>query len=214
MTPSDTSELRPRRRVLVLTDDSLTRSGLVAVLQRDPDFEVVPQDQEAEIGQAPARRPGVDAAVWEVGAGTVRTDEIRALAASGVGVLALVDGELERASARSAGAIGVLPRSVDEKTLIVAIRAVCAGLLVSHPDYGRPLPFDDGATANVEPLTPRELEVLQLVAQGLANKAIAVRLGIRESTVKDHVNSFLGKLGAQSRTEAVTVALRRGLISI
>ncbi|HKY83379.1 MAG TPA: response regulator transcription factor [Anaerolineales bacterium] len=200
--------------MLVLANDLLTRSGLVAVLQRDNDLEVVLQDEELDGGHPAARRPKVDAAVWDVGAGRIQSGEIRSLAASGVGVLALVEGEMERASARSAGALGVLPRSVDEGTLIAAIHAVCAGLLVSHPEHGHRLPFEDGAPANVEPLTPRELEVLQLVAQGLANKAIAARLGIRESTVKDHVNSFLGKLGAQSRTEAVTVALRHGLISI
>ncbi len=64
----------------------------------------------------------------------------------------------------------------------------------------------------VEDLTPRELEVLQLLAEGLANKAIAQRLGVSDHTIKFHVNAILGKLGAQSRTEAVVRATRLGLI--
>jgi len=202
------------RRVLILSEDPLTRSGLIGVLQNDSDLELVLQDEDHTDGLAPIARPPVDAVVWDVGHGRALAEEIRALASAGVGVVALVEAELERVVARSVGALGVLPRSVAEETLIAAIHAVCAGLLVSDPERWRPPAFDDGAQSSIEPLTARELEVLQLVAEGLANKAIAARLGIRESTVKDHVNAFLGKLGAQSRTEAVTVALRQGLISI
>src|SRR3990172_9663893 len=107
MTQSDSSDPRPRRRVLVLANDLLTRSGLVAVLQRYSDLEVVLQDEELDGGHPAARRPKVDAAVWDVGAERIQSEEIRTLAASGVGGLALVEGELESASARSVGAVGV-----------------------------------------------------------------------------------------------------------
>jgi DNA-binding NarL/FixJ family response regulator len=200
--------------VLLLSEDPLTRSGLIGVLQADSDLELIFQDEDRPDGLAPLTRPPLDAVVWDVGHGRRLTEEVRALASAGVAVVALVEADLERAIARSAGALGVLPRSVAEEALIAAIHAACAGLSVSLPLRGHPPAFDDGLSSSIEPLTARELEVLRLVAEGLANKAIAARLGIRESTVKDHVNAFLGKLGAQSRTEAVTVAIRQGLISI
>ena len=77
----------------------------------------------------------------------------------------------------------------------------------------RPLPASDDLTA-VEPLTPRELEVLELVTEGLPNKAIAVRLGISDQTVKFHLASILGKLGAANRTDAVRRAVRMGLVAL
>jgi len=77
----------------------------------------------------------------------------------------------------------------------------------------RPLPASDDLTA-IEPLTPRELEVLELVTEGLPNKAIAVRLGISDQTVKFHLASIMGKLGASNRTEAVRRAVRMGLVTL
>jgi len=210
----DSSNPRRPRRVLVLSEDPLTRSGLIGVLQADSDLQLVFEDEDRTDSLAPIAGRALDAAVWDVGHGRALADEVRALASAGVAVVALVETELERAVARSAGSLGVLPRSVGEEALNAAIHAVCAGLTVSRPERGRPPAFDDGSQSSIEPLTARELQVLQLVAEGLANKAIAARLGIRQSTVKDHVNAFLGKLGAQSRTEAVTVAIRQGLISI
>ena len=74
---------------------------------------------------------------------------------------------------------------------------------------------EDGlAEASVEPLTPREVQVLELLAEGLPNKAIAARLGVSDQTVKFHVASVCGKLGAANRTQAVRVAVRRGLVSL
>jgi len=97
-----------------------------------------------------------------------------------------------------------------------AVAAVAAGLIVVQPPLLQRLTssvasvgFDEGPP---ESLTARENEVLQLVAQGLPNKTIAIRLGITEHTVKFHVTSILGKLGASSRTEAVRLGARRGLI--
>jgi len=77
----------------------------------------------------------------------------------------------------------------------------------------RPLPASDDLTA-IEPLTPRELEVLELVTEGLPNKAIAIRLGISDQTVKFHLASILGKLGASNRTDAVRRAVRLGLVAL
>jgi len=108
----------------------------------------------------------------------------------------------------------VLGRDADADQLDLAVRTAEAGLVlldlpVATTSFTAPAPV---AVQSSEPLTARELQVLQLVAQGLPNKGIARRLGISENTAKFHVASLCGKLGASSRTEAVTLAARRGLI--
>jgi DNA-binding NarL/FixJ family response regulator len=109
-----------------------------------------------------------------------------------------------------------LARDVDADQLDLAVRSAEAGLvLLDLPLAATALAGAAslaGPPASAEPLTARELQVLQLVAQGLPNKGIARRLGISENTAKFHVASLSGKLGASSRTEAVTLAARRGLI--
>jgi DNA-binding NarL/FixJ family response regulator len=98
------------------------------------------------------------------------------------------------------------------------LQAVADGFLVLSPEESAAIQTDAGAlrepTEAIETLTTREKEVLQKIANGLANKEIAVRLNISEHTVKFHVASILGKLGASSRTEAVTIGMRRGLILV
>src|ERR1700736_2554655 len=109
-----------------------------------------------------------------------------------------------------------LARDVDADQLDLAVRSAEAGLvLLDLPLAGTSLAGPAPLAARLpttEPLTARELQVLQLVAEGLPNKGIARRLGISENTAKFHVASLCGKLGASSRTEAVTIAARRGLI--
>src|SRR5690348_3885267 len=110
----------------------------------------------------------------------------------------------------------VLARDADGDQLDLAVRSAEAGLvLLDLPVAATSLSAVGMVAApaqTTEPLTARELQVLQLVAQGLPNKGIARRLGISENTAKFHVASLCGKLGASSRTEAVTLAARRGLI--
>jgi DNA-binding NarL/FixJ family response regulator len=109
-----------------------------------------------------------------------------------------------------------LARDVDADQLDLAVRSAEAGLVLLDLPLAATSLAAPAAVAIVapmtEPLTARELQVLQLVAQGLPNKGIARQLGISENTAKFHVASLTGKLGASSRTEAVTVAARRGLI--
>src|SRR5438105_749077 len=109
-----------------------------------------------------------------------------------------------------------LARDADADQLDLAVRSAEAGLvLMDLPLAATSLALPSlaaGTAESIEPLTARELQVLQLVAQGLPNKGIARRLGISENTAKFHVASLCGKLGASSRTEAVTLAARRGLI--
>lgn len=112
--------------------------------------------------------------------------------------------------------ISVVAPDVDSATLIAAIQAIAAGLTVTDPTINwqnasaEPRRLDVYSESG--PLSPREQEVLQLVAAGLPNKAIARELGISDHTVKFHVSSLLSKLDSGSRTEAVTVATRRGLL--
>ncbi len=118
-----------------------------------------------------------------------------------------------------AGVRAVLPRDVAPEQLRAALEAAAAGLVVIHPSeldtvlsatIGPSAPLDE----LLEPLTRREREVLQMLAAGLANKKIAVRLAISDHTVKFHVASILGKLGASTRTEAVSAGIRRGLVML
>jgi NarL family two-component system response regulator YdfI len=118
-----------------------------------------------------------------------------------------------------AGVRAVLPRDVAPEQLRAALEAAAAGLIVIHPSeldtvfsatVGPSAPLDE----LLEPLTRREREVLQMLASGLANKEIAARLAISDHTVKFHVASILGKLGASTRTEAVSAGIRRGLVML
>ncbi len=118
------------------------------------------------------------------------------------------------------GGRAVLPRHASSEEIVAAIEAVAAGLVVLHPEVmtsvrsaslARP-----GAVAAVadQRLTAREIEILGLIAEGLGNKAIAARLRISDHTVKFHIASIFAKLSAGSRTEAVTIGVRQGLIMI
>ena len=116
-----------------------------------------------------------------------------------------------------AGVRAVLPSDIAPEQLVAALEAAAAGLIVVHPaEVDLMFPVVEGASRQLgelaEPLTPRESEVLQMLASGFANKTIAARLKISEHTVKFHVASILGKLGASSRTEAVSLGIRRGLV--
>jgi two-component system, NarL family, response regulator YdfI len=113
------------------------------------------------------------------------------------------------------GARAVLLRGSAPNQIVAAIEAAAAGLtVVQHPEDLEPWLANPKAEPLSEPLTAREMEVLAMLAEGLANKVIAYRLGISEHTVKFHVTSILSKLNAASRTEAVTLGIRQGLIML
>ena len=118
------------------------------------------------------------------------------------------------------GGRAVLPRHASSEEIVAAIEAVAAGLVVLHPEAMTSLRSASlarpGAVAAVadQRLTAREIEILGLIAEGLGNKAIAARLRISDHTVKFHIASIFAKLSAGSRTEAVTIGVRQGLIMI
>lgn len=208
-------------RVLVIADDPLARAGLGLVLEGEAGCQVVGQvAAEADLlAEVEAARP--DVVVWDLGwsAGPA-VQRLLALAGDLPPVVALVPAAGEgglAGSAWQAGALGVLGREAVAGKLAAAAAAVGQGLVVLDRGLaGEVWPVPRGPAAEsaelVEELTPREQEVLQLLAEGLTNKAIARRLGISEHTVKFHVNAILGKLSAQSRTEAVVLATRLGLV--
>lgn len=125
-------------------------------------------------------------------------------------------------AALGAGVRAVLPNDISPDQLVAALEAARSGLVVFHPTqslapvntngFPRSPARSQALEELAEALTPRESEVLQMLASGLGNKEIAAKLAISEHTVKFHVASILGKLGATSRTEAVSLGIRRGLI--
>jgi NarL family two-component system response regulator YdfI len=119
--------------------------------------------------------------------------------------------------ALQAGIRAVLPNEISTDQLAAALQAAAAGLVVLHPAeipaaFPAAAPASPPLTELPEPLTRREREVLQMLAAGLANKEIAARLNISDHTAKFHVAAILGKLGAATRTEAVALGIRRGLV--
>ncbi len=213
-------------RVLIISADSLARAGLDALLAALDD--IAPSGHIAAANELAAAldvyRP--DVLLWDCAwspeplANTLleleevigASDERR----NAPPIIALVSGREQAQELWQAGQRAVLMRSVAPETLAAAIRAVTAGLCVISPHFAGDIPAvrSEGLSAPVEPLTDREREVLQLMAEGLANRAIARRLDISEHTVKFHANAIFGKLGVQSRTEAVVRATRAGLIHI
>lgn len=202
-------------RILVVGEDPLARAGLARSLAADSRGEVVGDvDPGEDLGQAiHALVPNVMA--WDLGwrpdGGIERLGEA---AGFGVPILALVGDDAPAGEAWVAGARSVVPRDVDAPRLMTALAAVAQGLavfdvaLVARLSQPRIMPDE----VLGDPLTPREMEVLRLMAEGLPNKAIGARLGVSEHTAKFHVNAILRKLGAQSRTEAAVKATRLGWI--
>jgi two-component system nitrate/nitrite response regulator NarL len=210
-------------RVLIIADDPLARAGLAALLADQPGCTVV--GQVAEDTDLPSAldvyRPEV--VVWDLGWDptpgsstplATSLDRLAELGDAALPVVALVSDETHAVEAQIAGARGLLPRNASAECVVAALIAVAQGLVVLDLSFATSVlgARDPSSPPLVEELTPRELEVLGLLAEGLPNKAIARRLDISEHTVKFHVNAVMSKLGAQSRTEAVVRATRLGLI--
>lgn len=206
-------------RVLLIAPALAVRLGLRALLSTDQAIDV--------IGEAPALSgfdsllSGADILVIAPSSGSDLDFESALPATASTGVLLLVDDSLpsgwELPSLRGR-AWGLLPLDSSVEELAAAVHAVFEGLVVGLPALieplleSRPPAHGDEPASLIEPLTHREIEVLQLLAQGLANKQIAAALGISEHTVKFHVSGIYTRLGAASRTEAVRLGVRLGLI--
>jgi two-component system, NarL family, response regulator YdfI len=139
--------------------------------------------------------------------------------AAEIPIVLITEGTSPAASAQTlqAGIRAVLPIEISADQLAAALQAAAAGLVVLHPTeipavFPAAVPASQPLAELPEPLTRREREVLQMLAAGLANKEIAARLNISDHTAKFHVAAILGKLGAATRTEAVALGIRRGLV--
>jgi DNA-binding NarL/FixJ family response regulator len=214
----------PRIRVLIVDDDDLMRAGLRGVLSSDDAIELV---GEADDGRAAAYRTRLlrpDVVLMDVRMpdldGIAATREVLA-AFPEVKVVILTTFEQDDYifGALNAGASGFLLKRTRPEELIAAIHTIAAGDSLLSPSVtnrviermaGQPAP-DARRDALLSELTPRETEVLELVARGLSNGEIAARLVIEESTVKTHLKRILAKLGARDRVQAVIFAYESGL---
>ncbi len=208
----------PDLRIMIVADDTLSRAGLAALVSNQPGLLVTGQAASGDL----AASAGVylpEVMLWDLGwdptGGLARLagwHDDPGLAA--LPLVALLPDAARAAEAWGAGARGLLLRDVAAQRLAAALQAAARGLAVLDPALAGALVAtrEQAPIAPAESLTPREIEVLRLLAEGLPNKAIARRLAISEHTVKFHVNAILGKLGVESRTEAVVRATRLGLV--
>jgi two-component system nitrate/nitrite response regulator NarL len=200
-------------RVVVAANDPLARADLAALLADQTGILVTGQIPMSDVAGTDPIQLHADVLVVDLGPDAARA-ELTFDEPPGAAIVLLAPPGIDVADAIAAGATGVLARGADGRTLAIAVRAAGGGLIVLDAEFAQGLRSqpDRGMDAPVEHLTPREHEVLQWMAEGLSNKAVAQRLGVSEHTVKFHVDAILGKLGAHSRTEAVTRAARLGWI--
>lgn len=204
-------------RILIVAPDLLARVGLAALLGEQAGLLVVGQLAPADDLDKGLAIFQPDLLLWDMGWSAQATLEaLSAIAEGGPPVLALLDDEAAAAEIWATGVRGILPRNATGAVLAAALHALAHQLIVLHPALvaGVPRLPNPASEPLLEPLTARELDVLHWLAQGLSNKLIARQLSISEHTVKFHLNAILGKLGAQSRTDAVVRATRAGLIKL
>ena len=200
-------------RVLLASASAVRRAGLEVILKQSSSFKLVGAVQGTQtIGQRVAElQPDVVLADFE--------RETPVIAHNGLPVVALIDNPTPGwvAQALRSGVKSILPREAGGEDIVAAIHAACTGLVLLDPAVAHQIVERIGNPAtqippSYENLTPREIEVLAMLAEGLANREIADRLGVSDHTIKFHISSILDKLGASSRTEAVTLGIRMGLI--
>ena len=199
--------------MVVAATSAVRRAGLEAIVRSQPDFQMA--DSTATIARIAEH---ADADVGMADSDSL-PDLPQALTAA---VVLLTDTAEARTISRllKSGVRAILPRESAEDDIVAAIYAAYSGQVLLSAEaaenlaavYGDSEPESDDAL--LEEITPREIEVLRMLAEGLVNKEIATRMNISDHTVKFHISSILEKLGASTRTEAVTIGIRRGLIPI
>ena len=197
--------------MLLASASAVRRAGLESIIKQSPTFKLVGALQGTHaIGQrATELQPDLVLADLE--------HESPLVTQNGLPIVALIDNPSAAwaAQALRSGVRSILARDAGGEEIVSAIHAAYAGLVLLDPDIAEALSERIPATSRVtshEELTARELEVLAMLAEGLPNREIAERLGVSEHTIKFHISSILDKLGAATRTEAVTLGLRMGLI--
>lgn len=201
------------RRVVLVDDHTLVRDGTLQLLERDPDIEVVGQAGTGEAGLGLLEQTRPDVALVDINlpgmsgldlarAATARYPEVRLL------ILSAYDDYAYLTEALEIGVAGYLLKTASARELLDAVRAVAGGVFVlDRALSGRLSRHRQTSPPGVEALTPRETDVLELLAKGLANKHIAGELHLGVRTVEGHVSNIFAKLGVASRSEAVLYAI-------
>lgn len=206
-------------RILIADDHDVVRQGLRMFLSEDPDLEIVAEARNGAEALDLARSLKPDVVLMDilmpVMDGIVAIGEVRrALPDTEVIALTSVLEDAKVVAAVRAGAIGYLLKDTRGDELCAAIKAAAAGQVQLSPQAAARLVREVRAPESFESLTERETDVLRLLAQGKANKEIALSLSIGDNTVKTHVSKVLEKLGVQSRTQAALYAAQIGLVSL
>ena len=210
---TDSAAAAPAIRVLVADDHPVVRIGLTAIVSAQPDMAVVGEARNGQEAIELYRKHRPDVLLIDLRMPVLGgLDAVLAIRAefptSRIIVLTTYDTDEDIVRALKAGVQGYLLKDSVGETMLEAVRAVHAGHRRVAPEVGTRLA---DRVAGSE-LTPRELEVLKLLARGGTNKDLAAALSITEGTVKGHVNNILGKLGVTDRTMAAAAALQRGII--
>jgi two-component system, NarL family, response regulator LiaR len=209
----------PKTRVVLVEDHALTRAGLRTALSRD--FDVTSEAADGIGGWQAIERDRPDVAVIDIGLpgidGIELTRRVRnELQGTRVVILTMIDAEHEVLAALAAGADAYSLKTSDPENIVNAVRIAAEGGAyfdpqVAHTVLARVSGGEPAKSAD-SPLTPRETDVLRLIAEGAGNADIAERLHIGLGTVKGHIRDILEKLAASDRTQAAVLALRRGYI--
>lgn len=205
-------------QILIVDDHSVVRQGLRMFLSLDPDLVIIGEARNGDEGVKLAHELRPDVVLMDLlmpvmdgvtAIATIRRElpEVEVIALTSVLEDSMVFGAIR------AGAIGYLLKDTEADELCRAIKAAAAGQVQLSPQAAARLMREVRAPESPETLTQREIEVLRLMAKGLANKEIARDLGIGEKTVKTHVSNILSKLGVLSRTQAALYAIQIGLVS-
>jgi two-component system NarL family response regulator len=202
-------------RVLIVDDHSIVRQGLATIINRDPEMTVIAQAEDGQqaIDLFREHQPDItlmDLRMPQVGGVEAITAICAEFKPARIIVLTTYDGDEDIYRGLQAGAKGYLLKDAKPNELLKAIRIVHCGQQYIPPEVGAKLVQ---RMSNPE-LSERELEVLRSMALGRSNLDIATALNIGESTVKSHVNRILSKLGVNDRTQAVIVAVKRGIVSL
>jgi len=202
-------------RILTADDHALLRQGVAVLVGDEPDMELVAQASTGREAIEQFRQHKPDITLMDLQMPDI--SGIEAIIAirsefpdARIVVLTTYAGDVQVVRALKAGARGYLLKGNVHKDLLETIRAVHAGRKRIPPEVAAELAMH----TTEDQLTARELEILKLIAQGNANKEIAAQLSVREDTVKSHVGNILDKLGANDRTHAVTIGLKRGIIEL